>query len=285
MLCMHCRCSFDIWTSPEDGPIRTETCSDNKIAMLSRWSQLNVERTIDPQEGRTECNFHFHSCFTLLCHGDLDARLRGEEHLNHYADSFNLAGHTRDFTASWSRGKTVDTVAKATCWSTGFDFRQGQRLFSSTPALGPTQPSVQWVPGLFSRAKADGAWSWPLITIHTFPLLTLLLYRCDSCENRLWGWHLDKRGFWRRSVALTYPCLMWTWILYIHFNGWIEIEGDLKRSTLLRIVVFILFSLLLLFRAVFWGILPCKMIVELIPDDGGSTHLWNVGRQSFYTAV
>jgi hypothetical protein len=25
--------------------------------------------------------------------------------------------------------------------------------------------------------------------------------------------------------------------------------------------------------------------VGLIPDDGGSTHLWNVGRQSFYTAV
>jgi len=23
----------------------------------------------------------------------------------------------------------------------------------------------------------------------------------------------------------------------------------------------------------------------LIPDDGGSTHLWNVGRQSIYTAV
>jgi hypothetical protein len=33
-----------------------------------------------------------------------------------------------------------------------------------------------------------------------------------------------------------------------------------------------------MFRAVFWVIL-------LIPDDGGSTHLWNVGRQSFYTAV
>jgi hypothetical protein len=24
---------------------------------------------------------------------------------------------------------------------------------------------------------------------------------------------------------------------------------------------------------------------SLIPDDGGSTRLWNVGRQSFYTAV
>jgi hypothetical protein len=23
----------------------------------------------------------------------------------------------------------------------------------------------------------------------------------------------------------------------------------------------------------------------IISDDGGSTHLWNVGRQSFYTAV
>jgi hypothetical protein len=23
----------------------------------------------------------------------------------------------------------------------------------------------------------------------------------------------------------------------------------------------------------------------LIPDDGGGTHLWNVGRQLFYTAV
>jgi hypothetical protein len=32
----------------------------------------------------------------------------------------------------------------------------------------------------------------------------------------------------------------------------------------------------MMFRAVFW---------VLIPDDGGSTHLWNVGRQLFYTAV
>jgi hypothetical protein len=48
-----------------------------------------------------------------------------------------------------------------------------------------------------------------------------------------------------------------------------------------------------MFRDVFWDILPCKMIVDRrfrgayclhhqgwwIPDDGGSTHLWNVGRQ------
>jgi hypothetical protein len=55
------------------------------------------------------------------------------------------------------------------------------------------------------------------------------------------------------------------------------------------------------FRIGFWDVLPCKIIVDrcyrgtcclhqqgwwsLIPDDGGSTYLWNVGRQLFYTAV
>jgi hypothetical protein len=41
------------------------------------------------------------------------------------------------------------------CWTTGrsgFDPRRGQRIFPlssvSRPALGPTQPSVQWVPGV-----------------------------------------------------------------------------------------------------------------------------------------
>jgi hypothetical protein len=44
-----------------------------------------------------------------------------------------------------------------TGWTTGrsvFDPRQGQRIFPLTsvpiPALGPTQLSVQWVPGVLS---------------------------------------------------------------------------------------------------------------------------------------
>jgi hypothetical protein len=49
---------------------------------------------------------------------------------------------------------------------------------------------------------------------------------------------------------------------------------------------FLLWTGIISFRIVFWDVLPCKMIVDRrFMDDGGSTHLWNVGRQSFYTAV
>jgi hypothetical protein len=41
-----------------------------------------------------------------------------------------------------------------TAGRSGFDPRQGQRIFPlssvSRPALGPTQPPVQWVPGVHS---------------------------------------------------------------------------------------------------------------------------------------
>jgi hypothetical protein len=52
------------------------------------------------------------------------------------------------------------------------------------------------------------------------------------------------------------------------------------------------------FRIVFLDVLPCRIIVDRrlrgtcclhhqgwVPDDGGSTYLWNIGRKLFYTAV
>jgi hypothetical protein len=46
-----------------------------------------------------------------------------------------------------------------------------------------------------------------------------------------------------------------------------------------------------LFKLFGWSSISLASLISfdflgsLIPDDGGSTHLWNVGRQSFYTAV
>jgi hypothetical protein len=61
-----------------------------------------------------------------------------------------------------------------TGWTTGrsaFDPRQGQRFFPiaslSKPALGPTQPPVQWVPGVLSPGLKRG-WG---VTLTTHPHL------------------------------------------------------------------------------------------------------------------
>jgi hypothetical protein len=65
----------------------------------------------------------------------------------------------------------------ATGWTTGrssFDPRQGQRVFPlssvSRPALGPTQPPVQWVPGVLSPGLKRGRG----VTLTTHPHLVLM---------------------------------------------------------------------------------------------------------------
>jgi hypothetical protein len=70
-----------------------------------------------------------------------------------------------------SRVSSVSIVSDYTGWTTGVRSPAGAEDFSSSsvsrPALGPTQPPVQWVPGIFSPGvNAAGAWCWPLTSIY-----------------------------------------------------------------------------------------------------------------------
>jgi len=55
-------------------------------------------------------------------------------------------------------------------YKSGFDYRRGMGIFLFDtvfrPALGPSHSPVRWVPGALSLGgKADGAWTWPFISI------------------------------------------------------------------------------------------------------------------------
>jgi hypothetical protein len=70
-------------------------------------------------------------------------------------------------------GVTQSVQCLAADWTTGrsrFNPRQGQRIFPLTsvsrPALGPTQPPVQWVPGVSSSGLKRGRG----VTLTTHPI-------------------------------------------------------------------------------------------------------------------
>ena len=67
----------------------------------------------------------------------------------------------RDSSVAIATGYGLDGPGIESRW--GWDFPH-----LSKPALGPTQPLVQWVPGLSRGWRAAGAWRWPLT-----PLLLL----------------------------------------------------------------------------------------------------------------
>jgi hypothetical protein len=57
----------------------------------------------------------------------------------------------RDSSVAITTRYGLDGTGIESLW--GRDFKRPSR-----PALGPTQPPIQWVRGLFPRGKATGAW-------------------------------------------------------------------------------------------------------------------------------
>jgi hypothetical protein len=79
----------------------------------------------------------------------------------------------RRFTITRGAGVAQSVECLATDWTTGrpgFDPRQGQEIFPvasvSRPALLPTQPSIQWVPGFLSPGVKRGRG----VTLTTHPI-------------------------------------------------------------------------------------------------------------------
>ena len=79
---------------------------------------------------------------------------------------------------------------------TGIETRWGRDFpHPSIPALGPTQPSIQWVPGLFSGRKAVGDFAKP----HTDVQIWIPVYDSSvpvAKNGPRHGWHAFYKEFY-----------------------------------------------------------------------------------------
>ena len=86
-------------------------------------------------------------------------------HLTYLFSSGRWVGLKRNYLQPWvklvGRDSSVDIATHYGLDGPRIESRWGARFaHPSRPALGPTQPPVQWVSGLFPGGKAGRAWLW-----------------------------------------------------------------------------------------------------------------------------
>jgi hypothetical protein len=104
---------------------------------------------------------------------------------------FKLTLNSATLKYTRSKLKLILRGLRTTGSRSGFDPRQGQRIFPlacvSRPALGPTQPPIQWVPGVLSPGVKRGRGVALTTHPHLVPRLKMSRSYTSSPPKRLHG--------------------------------------------------------------------------------------------------
>jgi hypothetical protein len=100
------------------------------------------------------------NCFYLLLHSPKIFRLAYYYGHTVIYPSYYIFVFKQYIIFSAGRDSSVGIATRYGLDGPGIESRWGRDFpHPSRPALGPTQPPIQWVPGLFPEGKAAGAWS------------------------------------------------------------------------------------------------------------------------------